>query len=160
MKHQVGSWLNRFLGQDAGRSSPNVCQVYFDHISWETYLVALAIVIPGKWIECSQLHPPPAELFGSIQCKATYIRTHLEGHKDSKGMCTSLPLPSPAPGLCFLPGTYQLYLANLLLRRLLQCDGTGLNPMSTLYCQVTANELLNPFVPQFPHFVKVGTLGF
>ena len=33
VKHQGGSWLNRFPGKDAGRSSPTEGQVYFDHIS-------------------------------------------------------------------------------------------------------------------------------
>ena len=57
-----------------------------------TCLVALAIVIPGKWIERSQLHPPSAELFRSIQHKATYVSAHLEGHTDSESTWASLPL--------------------------------------------------------------------
>lgn len=55
--------------------------VCFGSISWETYLVALAVAIPGKWIECSQLHPLPAELLRGVQCTATYVKTHLEGHR-------------------------------------------------------------------------------
>lgn len=69
----------------ADRASPNVGQVYFDPASWETYFVALAVVIPGKWVECPQLHPSPAELLGGVQRKATYVGTHLEGHAESSG---------------------------------------------------------------------------
>lgn len=72
---------------DAHRCGHKGCQTYLDPISWETYLEALAIVIPGKWVESSQLHPPPAELLRGIQCKATYVSTYLEGHTgSSKGV--------------------------------------------------------------------------
>ena len=114
-----------------------------------TCLVALAIVIPGKWIECSQLHPPSAELFRSIQYKATYVSTHLEGHTDSDNMWMSLPLLPPAPGLCFLPEICQPNLADLSLRRQMQCDGIRLCPVSTPYCQVTSNELPNALCLSF-----------
>ena len=124
-----------------------------------TCLVALAIVIPGKWIECSQLHPPSAELFRSIQYKATYVSTHLEGHTDSDSMWTSLPLLPPAPGLCFLLETCQPNLADLFLRRRTQCDGTGPCPASTPYSG-DSKWVTQPSVPRFPHFIKVGTLGF
>ena len=43
-----------------------------------TCLVALAIVIPGKWIECSQLHPPSAKLLCDILSITTDVGTYLE----------------------------------------------------------------------------------
>jgi hypothetical protein len=69
-----------FLGRI--QADPVLCMPIFI-VSQEPYLVALAIMIPGKWIKCSQLHPPPAELFRGVQCKATYVCTHLEENTDS-----------------------------------------------------------------------------
>lgn len=69
--HEAGS--ADFMAGDTNRSSPNARPVYVDYTSQLTYLIALAIVIPGKWIKSPQLHPAPAELLGGVLGEATYI---------------------------------------------------------------------------------------
>lgn len=66
-----------FYGGDTNRSSPNARPVYVDYTSQLAYLIALAIVIPGKRIKRPQLHPAPAELLGGVLDEATYISPYL-----------------------------------------------------------------------------------